>query len=45
MKEKLIKLINDIPKIEREFRISNTGDGLLPTAEYIYDVPDFIEWK
>lgn len=46
MKSDLISLIEDIPKIESRFRKFEPSDGLcVPSGEFIYDNPDFIEWK
>lgn len=46
MKKDLLKLIDDIPKIETKFRtIVPSGGLMMPPGDFIYDDPDFIEWK
>lgn len=46
MKEDFIKLVDEIPRIEKMFRISKAPNRMaMPNGEFIYDVPEFIEWK
>ena len=46
MKKDLLDLIKDIPNIESKFRKFVPEEGLLlPSGEFIYDVPEFINWK
>lgn len=46
MKKDLLNLIEAIPDIEKKFRKYNPPKGtLLLPGEFIYDVPEFIEWK
>ncbi len=46
MKKDLVALIEAIPDIENKFRKFVPSDGLcIPSGEFIYDVPEFIEWK
>lgn len=46
MKKDLVALIEAIPDIESRFRKFVPSDGLcIPSGEFIYDVPEFIEWK
>lgn len=46
MKKELVALIETIPDIESRFRKFVPSDGLcIPSGEFIYDVPEFIEWK
>lgn len=46
MKKDLVALIEAIPDIESKFRKFVSSDGLcIPSGEFIYDVPEFIEWK
>ena len=46
MKKDLLALIDDIPCIETKFRHFEPGEGLcIPEGDFIYDVPEFIEWK
>lgn len=46
MKKDLVALIEAIPNIESKFRKFVPSDGLcIPSGEFIYDVPEFIEWK
>lgn len=46
MKKDLLALIDDIPCIETKFRHFEQGEGLcIPAGDFIYDVPEFIEWK
>lgn len=45
MKERLINLVNDIPRIEAKFRHFTPSKGLvIPECDLIYDDPDFISW-
>lgn len=46
MKENLLTLIDRVDEIGKVFRHFTPSPGLLlPEADYIYDVPEFIEWK
>ena len=46
MKRELLALIKEIPTIEGKFRIFEPSAGMcIPSGEFIYDNPDFIEWK
>jgi len=46
MKRELLALIKEIPIIEGKFRIFEPSAGMcIPSGEFIYDNPDFIEWK
>ena len=47
MKEDLIKLIDQADDIQKKFRrFDPLSDGLcIPGGEFIFDVPEFIEWK
>lgn len=46
MKRELLALIKEIPTIEGKFRIFEPSAGTcIPSGEFIYDNPDFIEWK
>ncbi len=46
MKNDLLTLIEAIPKIESKFRKIEPSPGLcIPSGEFIYDAPEFIEWK
>lgn len=46
MKRELLELIKEIPTIEGKFRIFEPSAGMcIPSGEFIYDNPDFIEWK
>lgn len=46
MRKDLVALIEAIPEIESKFRKFEPSDGLcIPSGEFIYDNPDFIEWK
>ena len=46
MKKDLVALIEAIPNIESKFKKFVPSKGvLLPSGEFIYDVPEFIEWK
>lgn len=46
MKNELVKLIEEVDHIEGLFRHFEPEAGLLiPSGDYIYDVPKFIEWK
>lgn len=46
MKKDLLTLIEAIPKIESKFRKFEPSPGLcIPSGEFIYDDPEFIEWK
>lgn len=46
MKKDLVALIEAIPDIENKFRKFAPSEGLcIPSGEFIYDVPEFIEWK
>lgn len=46
MRKDLVALIEAIPEIESKFRKFEPSDGLcVPSGEFIYDNPDFIEWK
>ena len=46
MKRELLALIKEIPTIEGKFRIFEPSAGMcIPLGEFIYDNPDFIEWK
>ena len=46
MKRELLALIKEIPTIEGKFRIFAPSAGMcIPSGEFIYDNPDFIEWK
>lgn len=45
MREKLIKLINEIPKIELKFRHFDPPKGMIvPSGDYIYDNHEFVQW-
>lgn len=45
MKERLINLANDIPRIEAKFRHFTPSKGLvIPECDLIYDDPNFISW-
>lgn len=46
MRKDLVALIEAIPEIESKFRKFEPSDVLcVPSGEFIYDNPDFIEWK
>lgn len=46
MKDDLIKLIDNIDEIEKKFRQFVPAKGIcIPSGDFIYDVPEFIEWK
>lgn len=46
MKRELLALIKEIPTIEGKFRIFEPSAGMcIPSGEFIYDNPDFIDWK
>lgn len=46
MKRELLALIKEIPTIEGKFRIFEPSAGTcIPSGEFIYDNPDFIDWK
>lgn len=46
MKKDLLELIDAIPEIETKFRIVVPPERvIMPSGEFIYDNPDFIEWK
>lgn len=46
MKRELLALIKEIPTIEGKFRIFEPSAGMcIPSGKFIYDNPDFIEWK
>ncbi len=46
MKRELLALIKEIPTIEGKCRIFEPSAGMcIPSGEFIYDNPDFIEWK
>lgn len=46
MKRELLALVKEIPTIEGKFRIFEPSAGMcIPSGEFIYDNPDFIEWK
>lgn len=46
MKKDLIALIEAIPTIETKFRKFEPSPGLcIPSGEFIYDDPEFIEWN
>lgn len=46
MRKDLVALIEAIPEIESKFRKFEPSDGLcVPSGEFIYDNPDFIEWQ
>ena len=46
MKKDLLELIDAIPEIETKFRaIVPSERVIMPSGEFIYDNPDFIEWK
>ncbi len=46
MKKDLLELIDAIPKIETKFRTVVPSERIImPSGEFIYDNPDFIEWK
>ena len=46
MKRELLELIKEISTIEGKFRIFEPSAGMcIPSGEFIYDNPDFIEWK
>ena len=46
MKNELVKLIEEVDHIEGLFRHFAPEAGLLiPSGDFIYDVPEFIEWK
>ncbi len=48
MKRELLALIKEIPTIEGKFRIFLSHQQVCvfhPSGEFIYDNPDFIEWK
>uniref|UniRef100_UPI003FEEAADB hypothetical protein n=1 Tax=Ruminococcus bicirculans (ex Wegman et al. 2014) TaxID=1160721 RepID=UPI003FEEAADB len=45
MKEQLINLVDDIPRIEARFRHFSPPKGLIiPECDFIYDDPEFINW-
>lgn len=45
MKEKLIHLVDDIPRIEARFKHFTPSKGLIiPECDLIYNDPDFISW-
>lgn len=45
MKEQLINLVNDIPRIEARFRHFTPSKGLIiPECDFIYDDLEFISW-
>ena len=46
MKKDLLELIDAIPEIETKFRTVVPPERvIMPSGEFIYDNPDFIEWK
>ena len=46
MKKDLLELIDAIPEIETKFRtVVPSGRVVMLSGEFIYDNPDFIEWK
>ena len=46
MKEDLIRLIDQTDEIQMEFRHFTPEAGVcIPSGDFIYDVPEFIEWK
>lgn len=46
MKDDLIDLIDNIDEIEKKFRHFVPAKGIcIPSGDFIYDVPEFIEWK
>lgn len=46
MKDDLINLIDNIDEIEKKFRHFVPAKGIcIPSGDFIYDVPEFIEWK
>lgn len=46
MKQDLVELISFIPTIETHFRKLEPPEGLcVPSGEFIYDDPEFIEWQ
>ena len=46
MKNDLIQLIEEVDHIEGLFRRFEPEIGLsIPSGDFIYDVPEFIEWK
>ena len=46
MKKDLLELIDAIPEIETRFRkVVPSERIIMPSGEFIYDNPDFIEWK
>lgn len=46
MKKDLLELIDAIPEIEAKFRTVVPPERvIMPLGEFIYDNPDFIEWK
>ena len=46
MKRELLALIKEIPTIEGKFRIFEPSAGTcIPSGEFIYDNPGFIDWK
>lgn len=46
MKKDLLELIDAIPEIETKFRVIGPSEKIImPSGEFIYDNPEFIEWK
>lgn len=46
MKDDLVNLIDNIDEIEKKFRHFVPAKGIcIPSGDFIYDVPEFIEWK